>query len=79
MDILANDVSIAVWRQIGLSQFVGTRRTQPQQCGGGSCCSSLCSNKLELRGQHILYIRLREIVQSAKTPDWLQEFESCEV
>lgn len=35
LDILANDVSVAVWRQIGPSQFVGTRRTAAlRRCGG---------------------------------------------
>lgn len=79
VDILANDVSIAVWRQIGLSQFVATRRTPPRQCGGGSCCSSLCSNKLELRGQHILFIRLKEIVQSTKLQIGCRSLKSCEL
>lgn len=62
VDILANDVSIAVSRQIGLWQFVGTGTTLPQQRAGGSCCS-LCSNTLELRGHRVLFIHPREFVE----------------
>lgn len=79
LDILANDVSVAASRQIGLWQLVGTGRTPPpqqQQRVGGSCCSSLCSDRPELRGRHVLLIRPggnQSIHKS--TPDWLQELE----